>query len=283
MSKELKKPTVYEYTNYRQFLKDMYAYLKSTQPSFSYRYFSLKGGFRSPNFYKLIAEGVRNLSRDSTAKFAKVLKLNSKETEFFSALVALNQSSSIEEEQEHAHNILKFRSFQNIHPLSREQYEYLAKWFIIPVREILALDHLSHDSKSLAEAFVSDIYPKQVEEALELLTRLKLIGRKSNGRWQQNQALLSTGDAVFGTAVRTFHHEMMSRAQEALHSDPTKFDISSVTIAISEKNYAKLKGRIQKFRKELLAIAESDTTPDVVYQLNLQLFPISKSHNKQGK
>lgn len=279
MAKEIKKPNIFEYIDYRLFLKDMYAHLKSTQPSFSYRYFSLKGGFRSPNFYKLVTDGSRNLSRESIPKFAKVLKLNGKEAEFFTSLVQLNQSSSLEEEQEHAHNILKFRSFQNIHPLSREQYEYLAKWFIIPVREILALGHLAHDSKSLADAFLPDVYPKQVEEALELLARLKLIARKQ-GRWQQNQTLLSTGDAVFGTAVRTFHHEMLTRAQEAIHGDPTKFDISSVTLAISQKNYAKLKTRIQKFRKELLAIAEADTSPDVVYQLNLQLFPLSKEPRK---
>ena len=282
MTKDSTKPNIFEYTDYRLFLKDMYAHLKITQPSFSYRYFSLKGGFRSPNFYKLIADGVRNLSRESIPKFAKVLKLNSKEAEFFTSLVQLNQSTSIEEEQEHAHNILKFRSFQNIHPLSREQYEYLAKWFIIPVRELLALEHPAHDTKTLAEAFVPSVFPKQIEDAIELLSRLKLITRKQ-GRWRQNQTLLSTGDAVFGTAVRTFHHEMLSRAQEAIHGDPTKFDVSSVTIAISQKNYAKLKNRIQKFRKELLAIAEAETTPDVVYQLNLQLFPLSKGPNEGEK
>ena len=52
----------------------MISYLKATKPQFSYRYFSRVAGFSSPNFLKLVAEGQRNLSPKSIAKFAKKLR-----------------------------------------------------------------------------------------------------------------------------------------------------------------------------------------------------------------
>lgn len=76
-----------EYTDYRQFVKDRFGYLKTVNPSFSYRVFSRSAGFGSPNYLKLIAEGKRNLGPLAAVKFATGLGLDAAETEAFVALV----------------------------------------------------------------------------------------------------------------------------------------------------------------------------------------------------
>ena len=86
------RPSLFEYENYRSFLKDYFTFSKQQLPQFSYRYFAQKAGFRSPNFLKLVMDGKRNLSSQSIEQFSKAFKLSSIESEFFSYLVHFNQS-----------------------------------------------------------------------------------------------------------------------------------------------------------------------------------------------
>ncbi len=53
----LARPSIYEYDNYRAFLKDMYDYQKAKTTYFSFRYFARKAGYASPNFLKLVIDG----------------------------------------------------------------------------------------------------------------------------------------------------------------------------------------------------------------------------------
>ncbi len=53
--------SIFTYTDYRAFLHDAYTHAKATNPAFSYRYFAKKAGFSSPNFLKLVIDGVYNL------------------------------------------------------------------------------------------------------------------------------------------------------------------------------------------------------------------------------
>ena len=48
---------IYTYTDYRKFVKDYYLSKKKSIRRFSYRSFSEKAGFSSPNFIKLVIDG----------------------------------------------------------------------------------------------------------------------------------------------------------------------------------------------------------------------------------
>ena len=75
---------------------------------------------------------------------------------------------------------------------------------------------------------------------------------------------------------------MIRKGAEALDRFPgPERDISSVTMALSDKNFREIKVLIQRFRKELLAIADQDQRPEGVYQVNFQLFPLAKGAAKE--
>ena len=58
---EVRLPSVYEYLDYRQFLRDHFAASKKAKPQYSFRYFSRRAGLSSSNFLKLVMDGKRNL------------------------------------------------------------------------------------------------------------------------------------------------------------------------------------------------------------------------------
>src|SRR3954463_10305239 len=92
----IRRPIVFNYEDFRFFLKESFYYLKTTS-AFSYRKFNLEAGFTSPNYLKRVIDGDRNLSSSSIPKCAKALRLNQQENWFFENLVFFNQSKSVEE------------------------------------------------------------------------------------------------------------------------------------------------------------------------------------------
>ena len=53
---------VFDYLDYRAFLRDFYARAKATRRGFSFRAFSRKARLGSPNHLKRVMEGDRNLT-----------------------------------------------------------------------------------------------------------------------------------------------------------------------------------------------------------------------------
>jgi uncharacterized protein (TIGR02147 family) len=278
----MKKIDIFEYDNYRAYLKDLYTLYKETKTHFSYRYFSQKAGFRSPNFLKLVIEGKRNLSPESIEKFTGALKLGRKEAEFFRVLVHLNQARTVGEKKIYAEQLMQFRPFRYIHPLRQDQYRYYAEWQNIAVRELAVLAGFSEDPGWIARSLLPPISPQQAQKALDLLLQLGLLKRDASGRLIQTDAFISTGDEVTSTSVANYHRIMIRMGAEALDRFPAQArDISSVTMALSGRGFQEIKALIQRFRKELLAIANQDQSPEGVFQVNFQLFPLAKGAKKE--
>jgi uncharacterized protein (TIGR02147 family) len=58
--------------------------------------------------------------------------------------------------------------------------------------------------------------------------------------------------------------------------------VSSLTVCIREATLAELKAKIRRFREEMLDRCDSDGEPERVYQLCIQLFPMSKKREPAG-
>jgi uncharacterized protein (TIGR02147 family) len=69
----------------------------------------------------------------------------------------------------------------------------------------------------------------------------------------------------------------MRLAIESLHRhEPEKRNISTVTITIAEHNLDRINEIIAQFRESLLQMARDEQHADKVYQLNVQLFPLTQ-------
>ncbi len=59
---------IYEYSDYRQYLKDYYERNKAYNASFSYMYLAQKARINSPSFFKSVMDGKRNLTSGTIVK-----------------------------------------------------------------------------------------------------------------------------------------------------------------------------------------------------------------------
>ncbi|MGZ3686795.1 MAG: TIGR02147 family protein, partial [Bdellovibrionota bacterium] len=231
MAKELSKTSIFEYSDYRVFLKDWFSEEKKEREAVSFRFFSRAAGFSSPNFLKLVMDGKRNLSTLSIEKFSRALKLTKEEADFFRTLVSLNQSRSPEERRSHAEQLLKSRPYQKLHPLKSAQFAYYSSWYVVAIRELVDTKNFNEDPHWIASRLKPSITVTEAKRALEILFSLGLIRRNPEGRIVQSDSLLTTEDEVASVSVADFHREMIRRAGESIERfAPQNREISAATM-----------------------------------------------------
>ncbi len=273
----MKRPTVYDYLDYRSYLGDMYYYRKESASSFSYRFFSNKAGFASPNFLKLVVNGQRNLTNASIAKVAKGFGLKKKERDFFENLVFMNQATAHDEKNYYYRKMISIVGYKNIPTLSKDQYAYFSNWYYPAIREMVRFGSGDLSAQQMAALLNPKIKVTEAEAALKCLKKLRLIKQNDDGLWLQYDRDISTGPEIRELIIANFHKEMLRLATESIDRFPaSERDISAVTLSIRRENLAEFKARLVSFRRELMELASLDEDPDRVVQINLQLFPLTK-------
>lgn len=275
---------IFSYINYRLFLKDYYEEQKRTSRFFSYRYFAKKAGINSPNFLKQIIESKRNLTDLTINRFIAALKLNEKEADFFRHLVLFNQARSAQEKQQHYTVMLSMMHTVKEQRLAALQHEYFNHWFVPVVREMVSLYDFKGDYKSLAAAVTPQITVREVRFAIKLLKNLGMIKQLPDGTFRQTAAAIISDSTIARMAVRSFNREMIRKAEIALDNTPIdERQIYGVTVGISKACYDVLVAEMEAFRDRVVAIVNGDSCSNRVYQINLQLFPLSRELDTGGK
>ena len=276
MSKESQsKIVVYEYLDYRAFLRDYFAQCKAER-GLTFRGFSARAGLSSPNYLQLVMSAKRNLTAQMAARFAKAFGLDRDASDYFVELVNFNQSKSNPEREASFGRLTGFRSYRQARPLDIAQADYHAYWYIPAVRELVANPSFRDDPIWISRSLLPGITPDEAAHALRVLLDLNLLRRSEDGKLQQSEALVSTGTEAKGVHIPRYHRVMMERASAAIDLVPASDrDISSLTLCLGSTGLRKLKERIARFRKEILELSVLETAPSQVIQVNFQLFPLS--------
>jgi uncharacterized protein (TIGR02147 family) len=274
---KMNNKSIFEYKDYREFLKDSYVFRKSKDNKFSYRYFSRLTGFKSPSALRDVIKGRTGLKESGIRRFAKALGLVADEVDFFRNLVHFNQAKTSDEKQAYAAQILKSKSYQKIHPLNEAQFQCCAYWYIIPIREIVGTRGFDEDPEWIAKKLKPAISIEDAKRALDVLLRLGMIKRNENGILVQSESVIATADEVSSSSIIKFHKEMLRKSSHAIDRYPRDLrDISALTLRLPLNEVSKIKEMIQKFRKDLVEALNTFDGPSRIYQLNLQLFPITE-------
>jgi uncharacterized protein (TIGR02147 family) len=272
---------IFEYTDFRRYLKDSLDQGKKKNAAFSHRFLARELGLLTPNLILLVIQGKRNLTPTVAFKLSRFLKHTKKEAQYFEHMASFLQAKTHDERDRHYVAMLELRRNLKTAILEKQQYEYYNNWYNPAVRELVTGPDFSGDLKALAKKLSPAITPEQAGRSVELLLSLGLI-KKSGSRYQQTSPLVSTGPVVDSVAVANFHRKTALLAAESFdrHTRQER-TITSCTVTLSEVHFQQLKREIADLRQKALELAEAPDKTNRVYQLNLQLFPMSKSAKKE--
>ena len=273
---------IFLYTDYREFLRQYYTAFKKSLPGFSYKYMAQRAGFSSRSFQKLVIDGKKNLTKESALKVAQAIGLNKKATEYFEHIVFFTQAKTLDQKIYYLDYIDKFRKRNKPEVLLPREYDYLKKWYLPVLREIVELPDFQEDPEAISKMLNFALKPDIVKKSLDFLVEKGFLERDTNGKLIKKDKTLSTGtiqhNESLAVIVRRFHLKMIDRAIKAIADFPVdERHVTNTTLSMSKESYTKALKRIENLRYELLELAAADNRADQIYQLNINLFPMLKT------
>jgi uncharacterized protein (TIGR02147 family) len=265
---------IYNFSDYREFLKDRYRQLKESDPLFSFRYFSKQAGFGSPNYLKLVMDGKRNLSAEAIGKFAKGLRLDNHESEYFRYMVEYNQCENVPKKKVYEAKLMYLRELFKVKTLIPELYDYYHEWYHAAIREMIKKGKVKNDPTMIAQSLVPTISEADAQASVALLVKLNFVAEGADHMLVSTETteIDSTSAAM---AQKIYYEQMAELAAQSLYTQgPETQDFESITLSLPQDKIGELRTKI----RELIASLGGTATQngDAVYQLNIQLFALTK-------
>ena len=268
---------IYDYSDYRLYIKDYYERNKAVNPAFSYRYLAQKADINSSAFFKFVIEGKRNLTKQTILKTCIALKLVDREAEYFENLVFFNQAKTLKEKNHFFDKLITLQKAKSVKIVPEDMYDYFAEWHHCVVRELVVVTAFAGDYEKLAKLVRPRITTKQARESVALLVTLGFLKQNDDGTYIQTEPVISTGYNIKSHRIIQFQVQMLQRAIESFELAKSEERLtSSTTFGISEKMYREFIKKVRELRTLLMEMARTDENPEAVYQLNINLFPLSE-------
>ncbi len=283
----LEAPVISDYLDFRKLLSDYYQHRREISKKdirpYNYAVFSAAANIKSPNYLKLIIEGKRNLSPDMIAKFAKAMGFNKDQTEEFKLLVLFGQASDPGERNMHlkALNENRVNAKLKSGEIDQKTWEKIPSWIAWILYSMVDQKDVKFDAESLRETLRNKASADDIQAALNsLLAAGELVRDESTGEIKKARALIESAEEIPVALVRKLQGELMYLGLESLYQDSaTDREFGSATLAMTRAEFEDLRFHLRKIRKETqknIGVRRSSSKGERVYQLNLQLFPITK-------
>lgn len=277
-----KEPGLFDYLDYRSYLRDFYDFKKKTSPAFSLNTFAQKAGFSSRSFLLLVMQGKRDITPNSIDGFCRALGLGKKEREYFENLIRFNQSENAEAKRHYYEQLVPLYKKESGRRLHESEYQYISQWYGPVIREMIQTKNFREEPEWIARQLKNRISPLQAKKTLQLLLELGLVRRSGRGKLEVTDVNIGTPTEVADAMAAKFHDEMLGMARQSIaEDDANQREISGITTALSAAKFARIKEAIQEFENKIMhELEEKDDEADRIYQLHFQLFPLTRIDEK---
>ena len=267
---------LHNYLDYRDYIANYYSTKKKETKGFSLRAFGRMIDIDASYLAKIINKS-RHISERSVPIITEYFNFNNEEKEYFKQLVKYTKSKN---EDEKKANLIKLLSLKQrfTKSLDSNQYAYYQKWYYTAIRNLLEFYKFkpNGDYKELAKQLAPKITEKQARESIKLLEELSLIEVGEDGFYRLTEQAITTGEQWKSIAIKDYQKETIRLCSNSLDNHPKeKRDISTVTMNITEEEFHIIRNSIKDLRKSTIGIANSVEKPNQVYQLNIQLIPLT--------
>lgn len=267
--------SVFKYEDYHVFLRDWVAAKKRERSSFSYQELADRIGLKSKSSLRLVCMGERDLSPSAAVKFVVALGLEERETEYFLALVGYNNASDPRERDVFLQQMKKVPRPIEKTILSAQEFDYFGKWYVAVVRELVSIHSFGGDFKALGSLLEPPISADEARHALKVLLDLELI-EPCGDLYTQKNAILHTREELRSQAIKTYQRETMGLGADALDRvAPDRRHITTLTMGLDEARWRSIRKLTQEYRQKLIEIGSEEGPVDRVYQVNIQVFPLT--------
>lgn len=273
------KINIYDYLDYRLFLRDFYDLEKSLDPTFSYRVFATAVDIDASLLVKIL-QSKRHLSDTSVNTFVAFFNFKEGKSEYFQEMVAYGKAKTPDAIRKHFETLQKMRP-SRCRMLDEARYRYFQQWYYPMVRSALDVYEYrgEQDAVSLGNSCIPKLTAAQIVTSVEALLQLGLAKRNEQGRIVPSDAHVRTQDHWLSASISEYQKTVTELGRQSIENIPKENrDISTLTMALDSSQIEKIRGILADARKSIVNVVNSMPAEqcDSVYQLNFQMFPMMK-------
>jgi uncharacterized protein (TIGR02147 family) len=262
--------------DYRVFLRDYAETKRLTQRGWNYSRWARALGLRSTSSLTKVLSGERAPGPKMVKRFVHYFRFSDEEEAHFRSLILLTKDRR-------ATGLGSFFQSPGIKLVSLQkrvlelfEFRLIAEWHHFSIRELFRVKGLGLDSRKIRKLLLDDLPIEAIDKSIALLKALSLIQRSESGQYFSSDDQIQTQNEISDSAIRFYHEQKLEQAKKRLNdTPPSDRDFQALTLLLSHENLPVLKAKLRKFIEEIekeLAIPKVDQ----LYQLQFQLFPVSK-------
>lgn len=267
--------SIFSYTQYRQYLRDYYAYRKSHYSGYSYARFAHEAGLNSPNYLSLVSDGKRNLTISNIHQFANVLQFKDDELRYFESLVLENQAENENEKKFYRRRLSEIRSSKPKVSTKVKSHPISGKWYF-PALLLMLHGRTRAEVENLVTTELG-LPSREGMEAIDLVLQSGLV-KQDGSQFKlliehltiQDQKSMAVAQEIFireqlSLSVEHFkHHYKDGRAKFVSH---TMTAPKHSVVAVADGLHEKCENLSAKFDSE-----DTEEASKEILQINIQVF-----------
>ena len=267
------KPSIYQYVDYRAFLKDRFQWTQTQDNSFSQRKLARTAGFANPGFFNEVIQGRRKLSPAAIDRMGRGLSLEANETEFLRVLVAYTEAKSLDEKEAAHHRLEQRRNRHFFRRLNQSQSKYYLDFNYPLVRAAIEACDFRGNYQVLGDFLRPPMAAASVKRYVRDLCEWGLVEQGRDGHYQVTHSYLEPPEEMRDALVR-LQQAWLSQTVFQINSVPAgERHVSSALLTVSEPTYKAILQHIEKVREEILRLVRDDKEVDRVVLFNIQILP----------
>jgi uncharacterized protein (TIGR02147 family) len=265
---------VYDYKDYRSFLKNVLAERIVKNPKYSLRAMAKQIGMAPSSLSEVLA-GKKNFSSEAALKVAQGLRFSAKERDYLSILVQLETVKSEKVRMDLLEKLATLHPDRTIHNLNLDLFKSISDWYHLAIQNMVDLHGFDFTSMNIAKSL--GITKAQADAAIDRLERLELIEKNADGKYVRCLDNILVQSATPNEALRQYHRQMLAKAIDSIDTQsPKEKLIGSENMIFDSENLAKANDIIENCFSELIQLSKKSKKKNTLYHLGIQFFKLTK-------
>lgn len=264
---------IFDYTDYRIFLKNVLAEKAKAGEGYSLRAFAEKLGVSNSYFSEVLGDK-KSLSLELAYKVAFKLHLTAAETEYFCLLIQLEKEEDPYFREEFSKRLKALNPKRKTHDLSVDLFAIISNWHHYAILELTQLTGFRLSAAAAAKRL--SISKSEAEVAIDRLVRLELLIQDAKHGYLKAHQNLMVASSFHNQGIKQFHKQILQKADESVDRQTPQERLSATEVfPVDSKTLAEADRLSLEFFAAIQKLSERAKVKDAVYALSVHFFNLT--------
>lgn len=271
---------IFEFQDPTLFLRSYVDLARKSERAFTVSRFARQLELKDPTSINKILRGHRHPGPVIAGRLAAYFSFDSREARYFTDILDFAKAKGDARRTGEIIDRLKVSGGpKKFRLIDLDEFDSIARWHCFGIQQMTKMAGSPRSTAFVDWAFKLlrvQITKTDIRDALRLLRKSNLvIEDEATGCLRPGTPRYRTPTEVASEAIKRFHEGTIDLARNAVRSVPiAERSIVGSTMCIKRERLGEAKKLIEVFQNEMAALIECDGG-DAVYQLNVQLFPLT--------